>query len=305
MKFAPHRFWSAWLLCMFAAAGLAGRVEPGAYAGGRARDEEERVRRNSSALAAMVGEFRASISDMMFVKTERYLHAGVYYLPHHGESALSAEDLAAEVDEHQRELGIPDGDDEEHSGIPTLIPTPEADFRGWVGNLHRQVQPWRDPKRAHVHTDGRELLPWFRLMTRMDPHYERGYVAGAYWLQALDNHAALHFIDEGLTNNPDAFQLFVSRGFVLLRIARESDDPGRLNDALSAFLQGAELALLQRPDEVDEYGFGPGGWGSYHENDAIAAANMSVMLTDRLGDPERARALRNRFKLLVSDHVLP
>ena len=296
-----------WCAGAATAAWIAGRVNPVAYEGGRARDEEERIRRNTSSLAVMLGEFRTGLSDMMFIKTERYLHAGVAYIPHHG--ALSAEALAEEVDEHQSELGMPDEDghhdhdhhhhhEHEHTGTPTLIPPAERDFRGLIGRLHRQVQPWRDPQRSHVHTDGRELIPWFRLMTASDPRYIRGYVAGGFWLQAEGIEPALAFIEEGIAKNPEAFQLYVSRGFLRVREARAIPDPDTplhtaeidriLALARDDFIRAADLAADRRPDDVDEAGFGSGGWGSYHESDAVTAALMSVTLTRNLGDQDGA-----------------
>ena len=292
------------LLLWFIGSVGASRIETGEYVGGRARDDEERIRRNSSALAAMLGEFRTSISDVMFMKTERYLHGGVSYLPHHSESALSAEDLAEDVETHQSELGMPD-EDEEHSGVPTIIPPANRDFRGWIGNLHREVRPWRDPSRAHIHTDGRNLLPWFRVMTRVDPHYIRGYVSGAFWLAYEDRGQAIAFIEEGLENNPYSFELYVSRGLLRLRDARDAQSlsgdvvPTARTYWMQArddFRRGAELALAQRPDDVDEAGFGSRGWGRYHENDALTACRMDMLITQQLVGDEAMHARRLIYK---------
>ncbi len=301
-----HLGWLVALLLLVVAGWLGAHVDPNAYAGGRARDEQERLRRNSSALAAMLGEFRTSLSDIMFIKTERYLHGGVAYLPHMGDLAMSAEELIDEVDEHQSEIGLEFLDHDEEGDVPTIIPTPERDFRGWVGNLHREVQPWRDPTKAHIHTDGRDLIPWFRLMTRADSHYIRGYTAGGFWLNMADPEAALAFIEEGIQHNPQEFQLYVSRGFLLIREARrtgvttsdvelEPEVAAILERARDDFRKAAQLALVKRPDDVDEEGFGSGGWGSYHENDALAASRMDILLTRRLGDPDLANQLAHRY----------
>ena len=45
--------------------------------------------RNTSPFAAILGEVRTSSADLMYIKTERYIHAGVGYTPH-----LSAEEMA-------------------------------------------------------------------------------------------------------------------------------------------------------------------------------------------------------------------
>lgn len=310
---------------------LSQRLNPLDYTGGRSRDDEERLRRNASSIALMIGEFRTSMSDIMFIKTERYLHGGVGYAPHMAESVLSAGDLSEEVDEHQGELGIPDDHDHDHDhhhdhdhdfcdhdthdscagGTATMIPPPEKDFRGFVGVLHREVKPWRDPSKAHIHTDGRELLPWFRAMTLSDPGYIRGYVAGSFWLQSQSLEVSLAFVDEGLTHNPDAFELYVSRGFLLLRQIRREfgiipEDPSEeirplMREALDMFRRGADLALRQRPDDVNDEGVGSGGWSRYQEDDARAAANMAVTLTRFLGDPDGARDLARRYLAVYPD----
>lgn len=310
----PHprsrRWWQLAVLVAWMVAGAgSARIDPAAYVGGRVRDEEERIRRNSSAVAAMLGEFRTSISDIMFIKTERYLHGGIAYLPHHSESALTVEDLADEVDEHQLELGMPGDDEEEHAGVPTIIPPPHRDFRGWIGTLHREVRPWRDPRRTHIHTDGRELLPWFRVMTQVDPQYVRGYVAGAFWLAQVDREQAADFIAEGLQHNPEAFQLYVSLGLLRLREARaaahdDEDGPAVANTlwerARDDFRRAAKLALTQRPDDVDDAGFGSGGWGRYHENDALTAARMDYLLTRETEGASAAADRLERYR-----HVFP
>lgn len=302
-------FWTVWAAGVLAAGGLMSGVDPLGYAGGRSRDETERQRRNSSAVATMLGEFRTSMSDLMFIKTERYLHGGVGYVPHMAESVMTAEQLSEEVDEHQSELGIPEEGDEghgpgedDHAGTPTLIPEAGRDFRGIVGRLHREVKPWRDPAKPHIHSDGRELLPWFRVMTMSDPQYVRGYLAGGFWLQTEGEDLAIAFVEEGLEKNPEAFQLYVSRGFLRIRqhrrLSEGGDEAGArpfLESAREDFGRAAGLALAQRPGDVNEEGEGSGGWGVYHEGDAMAAVNMHVVTTRMLGDGERAKALARQY----------
>jgi hypothetical protein len=58
------------------------RLDPHGYQGGRSRDAEDRMERNASSIGSMLGELRTSMSDILFLKTERYLHGGVAYTPH-------------------------------------------------------------------------------------------------------------------------------------------------------------------------------------------------------------------------------
>lgn len=68
-----------------------------------------------------------------------------------------------------------------------------------------------------------------------------------------------------------------------------------LEEARDEFRRAAELGLARRSHDVDDEGFGSGGWGSYHENDALAAFRMDMLLTRRLGDPELANQLAYRY----------
>ena len=313
---------AAWMLPgILLAAGIAARVDPRDYAGGRSRDEAARLRRNSSAVARLFGEFRTSLGDVLYIKTERYHHGGVGYAPHHHDEATSASELADEIDAHADDRQAPPspGDhDHDHAcsdgcaGTPTLIPEEHRDFRGFIGRLHRQVKPWRDPAEPHLLTDGRELLPWFRLMTSVDPHYIRGYVAGAFWLQRENRDAAFTFVQEGLDRNPDAFQLLVSRGLLRLKQARQAgplSNPAHasaarplLEEARRDFFQAAEMALRQRPPGLTDAQLAQGGdWERYMENDALAACFMAAQLTLTLGEPDAARALARRYADVFPD----
>ena len=56
----------------------------------RARhDPNAASRRNSSALASIMGELRASVGDLIVLKTERYMHSGVAYNAHINSAELA------------------------------------------------------------------------------------------------------------------------------------------------------------------------------------------------------------------------
>ncbi|MBI1291585.1 hypothetical protein GC173_10130 [bacterium] len=296
------------------------RLTPGLYEGGRSRDEHDREARNSSALATILGEVRTNMSDLMFIKTERYLHAGVAYMPHidMDEIASSGEiadkpkgsmDFAAKFVEHEAEAAGTGDDhdhhdhdghdhDHEHGSPGTLIPPPESDFRGLVGVMQRAVKPWQDPSQPHVHTTGKELLPWYRLMTLTDPHNVRGYLIGAWWLKSQsvnkDLDEALKFVQEGIANNPRAFALKLLEGNIL----KEKE---RTEEARLAYRAAAELALEARPHErvqpfIDEdKSITLPDWTDYNEEDARAAIRMAVLSEREYGSTDEALRLALRY----------
>lgn len=194
--------------------------------------------RNSSAFAQILDEFRSSMADMMFVKTNRYLHGGVAYAPR---------------------LKIDSPDDSQAfsgctPGTPTLIRPAQEDFRGFLGNLERQVKPYRESGQGHIHMTADELTPWFRVMTLVNPNYIRGYRIGAKtladeqkWTQALE------FMNEGIANNkgnPELFLLYQSLASFHLRGRAQKGYPwGRawVENALDAATKSYTLGLQQRP----------------------------------------------------------
>jgi len=299
---------------------LALRVDPHAYRGGRSRDIAARSVRNTSALASVLGELRTSISDMLYIKTERYLHGGVGYIPHHTAQLLSAGQMESEVAGHQAEVG----DAAEHHaghdhtghdcpscqvcpvGTPTLIPEAARDYRGFIGTLHRAVQPWRDPSRPHLHSDGTQLLPWFRIMTLNDPHYIMGYTVGGWWVSQHDPGAALAFVDEGIGHNPEAFQIRLTRGLLRLRLLRTAGAPpaGLLAEVTADLHEAVALGLLQRPDPA----LGPveeqPGWSLFQEQDLWTACQTRVILEQRYGDKQVARRLAQEYLRIFPENPI-
>jgi tetratricopeptide (TPR) repeat protein len=278
--------------------------------------------RNSSAIATILGEFRTNLSDMLFIKTERYLHGGVAYMPHIDTDQLAAsgtvthtktegekpethreeESTTASTEEtdlstSETSHGTHDKHDhEEHEDVATLIRTPENDFRGFLGTLERTVKPWRDPSLPHEHIGGVELLPWYRLATLIDPKNVRAYMIGAWWLKTLrEEHAlreAVKFLQEGINQNPDAFQLYLMLGY----IHRELGDK---REALNAFEKAVALLRKQRPANGET---GP-TWTIYNEEDAIAACSMVVLQRRELyeDDKEGLKAALERLRDLQKD----
>ena len=93
LKIAVGASVALWL----AAAGLSIHIHPGRYDAGRSRDPVTTVKMNQSSLARILGEFRTGMSDMLFIKTERYLHGGIGYVPHLTEQLLTVQGTGDEV----------------------------------------------------------------------------------------------------------------------------------------------------------------------------------------------------------------
>ena len=182
-------------------------------------------------------------------------------------------------------------EDVEH--MYTIIPGAKEDFRGFVGRLEREVKPWR-AQHKEEHANGADLVPWYRVATLADPHNIRCYLMGAWWLaseQGGRKYAqAEQFVREGLSNNPEDFQLHVMLGQMLHL-------QGENTEAIREYETAVGLALKMRPANGD---VGP-NWTQYQEGDAATAAHMAVLLTRDTQTTAAARALGEGYMRLMPD----
>ncbi len=255
------------------------------------RAEAQREARNQSAFALMLGEFRASLSDLIFIKTERYLDRGVGYEPHVDTHAMASEDSHGH---HHHDH------DHDHGVVRTLIKTADEDFRGFIGHLERAVKPWRSPDAPHDHADNEEMsevLPWYRLATLSNPSDVRSYYIGAYWLKTLSNdnqrREAVRFLGEGIAANPRAYELYLMRGMIL-------NDLERGDEAWEDFGRAAKLGIERRP---------PGGaseketpeWDTTNDELLVTAIGMHVMMTRDRESTASAQQVLSRYQEAIPD----
>jgi tetratricopeptide (TPR) repeat protein len=270
---------------------------------------------NTSPFAMILGELRVSAADMMWIKTERYLHLGISYAPHIDAEALAhsgdaEEEASREPDDEQDPIHTemaaaaakqaPAEAEHEHEGEEKpLAPSAAEDYRGFIGTIQRNVQPWGIGEQFHQHQGGQELIPWYRVLTLSNPHHIRGYLTGSWWLMKQESKEpgstdeALKFISEGVANNPTDFELPLMQGRILL--AKD-----RVREAIASFRKSAELALAVRPEggveKLPE-------WSYWEEEDFSAAVHyVPALYLEKLHDPAAALdALDWADKLLPGD----
>ena len=299
--------------------------------------------RNKNAFAIILGEIRATAADLMFVKTEFYIHNGIGYRPHlsynqmatagkvvaegqEQDDGATLEDMGSGFQErtvgkkaaHASEHHEHEHDHHDHhheggwcpGGVPTLIRTAAEDFRGLIGSLERETKPFQDPKLPHEHGHTEELLPWYRLMTITDPHNLRGYMIGTMLLMFAEKpDEALSFIREGIEknrDNPQAFRLYASLAQVYSksRYHGEKLAGARLGRALAAAQTGYEMGKAVRPKE-GKVGAARKGivWTDDLENDFLFLARVVPILLERKGDLYHALRVANEVASLAPDDV--
>ena len=247
--------------------------------------------RNENALAMILGEVRTSAADLMFIKTERYLHAGVAYKPH-----LNLDQMSRGGKIHTASC--------ETGGVPTVIRDQPDDFRGFLGNLEREVKPWLDPKLPHKHGEGTELLPWYRVMTLADPHNVRGYMLGTMWLTRIKEYdQAVEFVREGIEKNPDnplLFRLYFTYSHLLVKMER-------YGGALRAARKGLEYGKKVRPP-LGKYGPSQREgieWDDSLEEDFLFLARYVPLVLKKLNrETEALKAAREILPLAPTDSPL-
>ena len=164
-------------------------------------DVAAQTKLDKAASATLFGQFRSGMADFLYMKADKYLHNGVEI-----RGVTDAEKKHA-----TERVGSAKGEDAalSHDGSETTaVPAKPDDWRGVLGDIERETQPYMD-MRAHKHRDPKESLPLYRLMTVANPQFVPGYVVGAAMIAR--DHAkyndALAFLQEGEKNNPQSFEL--------------------------------------------------------------------------------------------------
>jgi tetratricopeptide (TPR) repeat protein len=244
--------------------------------------------RGNNAFAYILGELRATTGDFLYAKSQTYMHNGVVYRSD-AAHARGTRHVEEDEDDHEQEG---------HEGEVALIRSRENDFRGLIGYFERQVKPFDAPGQRSGAPSGVELLPWYRLMTVIDPTNVMSYISGGYWLARVREHEkALEMIDEGLENNPGHplnFQLYLSKASIYSR-------QKNYEAALAEVEKGVEWALKVRP-ESGEIGTRLTGrliWSEMAEEDYLFLLRYRTLFLLELG--RREEALESALELFRLD----
>jgi hypothetical protein len=160
--------------------------------------QHQREALEESAVSSLFGEFRSSMADFLWLESERYLHSGVETRgrldSEKGDKRVGEVKGTARHDSHHEET--------------TVVPSAASDWRGLLGHLERETQPYMDMSK-HTERNPKEILPLLRMATWSNPHFVQGYVNGAMQMAHLPGRKdeALAFLKEGERNNPDSLSI--------------------------------------------------------------------------------------------------
>lgn len=150
--------------------------------------------KNMDPLFAMFGSAREAAGDLVFMKADSYLHAGLRtdYLEEASEDDHDGEESHEALGE--TENGPPD----------------------WVQQIYSQVRV-----SEHKHLEGaesKEMLPILDTATQLNPHNVTAVLSAAYWMQSRfsDPERALEILRKGRQDNPDVWEIDFEIGQIYL-----------------------------------------------------------------------------------------
>lgn len=174
-------------------------------------------RPNDNVLADLLGDGRKMVADYFYVQADVYFHSGYY---------PSVFDRARVQEEQDNDVAHPE-EGHAHAGHDHLAHPEEnqkeeedTGFVGkpldWIDRFSRHFRPM-----VHTHLYGdqlREILPWLKLATELNPDRVQTYAVTAYWLRAKLNKPdeAEEFLREGLKQNPHSPDLLYALGQLYL-----------------------------------------------------------------------------------------
>jgi hypothetical protein len=200
-------------------------------------------------------EGRRLMAQFLWIKTHAVLHAGV---EEREARPGEKETRAGEYHTHGAKEGghgHGDGDDDE-DGHVLSIPPPQEDFRGVLGDLEREVKPYKGKDGRLFSKDSEQTIPFYRLMTWTDPHFIQGYTIGATFIARAGQFAdkGLQFLHEGERNNPRSFEIQTELGRFYLVYKHDYPTAERyLRRAVQLIPQDRKLTDLEDDERMDAY----------------------------------------------------
>ncbi|MCK4994273.1 MAG: hypothetical protein KAS13_04405 [Candidatus Omnitrophica bacterium] len=149
-------------------------------------------------LYKIFGQLRKDIGAFCYLKADQYFHRGSHHADGHKNCSFETHDN--DTEKHS--------DCEHHLDKKTAPEKPLDLFAKVYKAIHfRPV--------LHLGSfENAEILPWFDITTRFNPHFINAYLDGGFWLNTKMNQPdkALAFLRRGLKYNPLSWQIVFQMG---------------------------------------------------------------------------------------------
>ncbi|HTR40072.1 MAG TPA: hypothetical protein VMH87_00460, partial [Pseudomonadales bacterium] len=170
---------------------------------------ENARRQSNNFFTLLLGDSSRIFANNFFIKADAYYHSGYYPTIFDNNQAFKtphmAEDTGA-VASH-------------NSGEETSFMGPPRDWldaftRHFIPNRHTHLDQGGPTDDLSTSSEVREILPWLKLSSKLDPEDIRTYLVMAFWLRTGLNQVseAETVLREGLRNNPGNPQLLFDLG---------------------------------------------------------------------------------------------
>jgi tetratricopeptide (TPR) repeat protein len=235
----PKRL-AVFILCntgLMVAGAIALQIKPqiASESDGMSMSQQEKF--EGTAASSLFGQFRTSMADFLWMKTDKYLHNGVEL------RGMTEKEKKANLTQAQTKTN----DGLQHSDATTVVPAAAGDWRGFYGSLERQVEPYKNMEH-HEHASPKEALPLFRLMTVSNPHFIPGFKVGGAMMLKQKPKEAVAFIAEGIKNNPNSVELLTLMGGEVYTRHFKQYDTG-----ISYLEKALEVAKKRDPKSLSDY----------------------------------------------------
>lgn len=129
-----------------------------------------------------------------FAADEAYQEADVYF--HGGIRGMHDDKDGHKIDDGVQTTGY------QQANLPLM---------DWMERMHSATTP-----NAHLHLEGvesKEMLPWFVVAVRLNPHLVEAWSTGMYWYyRSGEIEQSEKFASDGIRNNPNDYRLYFDRG---------------------------------------------------------------------------------------------
>jgi tetratricopeptide (TPR) repeat protein len=207
---SPRTFFLALLALLILCFGLAAGLQP------RFQSLENQRHQSDNFFSLLLGDSSRMFANSFYVKADEYYHSGFYPTIFDNNEAFKtthmAEDTGAVSSKNRGEetafMGTP------HDWL-------DAFGRHFIPNRHTHLDEGGAAGDLSGSDQVREILPWLKLSTELDPQNVQNYTVTAFWLRQRmhKNAEANQVLLEGLRENPGSCDIL----FELGRLYAESD----------------------------------------------------------------------------------
>jgi len=200
---ASRTFFPLLLALLVLSFGLAANLQP------RFQALESQRHQSNNFFSLLLGDSSRMFANSFFVKADEYYHSGFYPTIFDNQAAFKtahiAEDTGAVSSKNQ-------GEDTGFMGAPR--DWLDAFGRHFIPNQHSHLDEGGAAGELSGTDEVREILPWLKLSTELDPQNVQNYTVTAYWLRLRlhKEQEANRVLLEGLRNNPGSSEILFELG---------------------------------------------------------------------------------------------